>query len=230
MRLYDSAPSGNCYKVRLLLTQLGIAFERQEVDTRRRDGRDDLLGGKNPALRVPVLELDDGRHLAESNAILWYLAEGTQYVSDDPYERAKTLQWMFFEQYDHEPNVAVVRHRTMLGHLDDYPDSEQRRDRGYAALTAMEQQLDEVRLLRRRPVLDRGHRALRVHARGTRRRDRPGRVPGDQRLARPRGEPAGPHHDRRLGPCLRPSASPSFALLVAHQRYATRARTSRPAT
>ena len=142
MRLYDSAASGNCYKVRLLLTQLGIAFERQEVDTRRRDGRDDLLGGKNPALRVPVLELDDGRHLAESNAILWYLADGTQYLFDDPYERAKTLQWMFFEQYDHEPNVAVVRHRTMLGHLDDYPDSEQRRDRGYAALTAMEQQLD----------------------------------------------------------------------------------------
>jgi glutathione S-transferase len=142
MRLYDSAPSGNCYKVRLLLTQLGIAFERQEVDTRQRDGRDDVLGGKNPALRVPVLELDDGRHLAESNAILWYLAEDTQYVSDDPYERAKTLQWMFFEQYDHEPNVAVVRHRTMLGHLDDYPDSEQRRERGYAALTAMERQLD----------------------------------------------------------------------------------------
>ena len=142
MRLYDSPPSGNCYKVRLLLTQLGIAFERREVDTRQRDGRDDLLGGKNPALRVPVLELDDGRHLAESNAILWYLADGTPYLSGDPYERAKTLQWMFFEQYDHEPNVAVVRHRTMLGHLDDYPDSEQRRERGYAALTAMEQQLD----------------------------------------------------------------------------------------
>ena len=142
MLLYDSPPSGNCYKVRLLLTQLGIAFERQEVDTRQRGGRDDLLGGKNPALRVPVLELDDGRHLAESNAILWYLADGTPYVSGDPYERAKTLQWMFFEQYDHEPNVAVVRHRTMLGHLDDYPDSEQRRERGYAALTAMEQQLD----------------------------------------------------------------------------------------
>jgi glutathione S-transferase len=140
--LYDSPPSGNCYKVRLLLTQLGIAFERQEVDTRQRGGRDDLLGGKNPALRVPVLELDDGRHLAESNAILWYVADGTPYVSGDPYERAKTLQWMFFEQYDHEPNVAVVRHRTMLGHLDDYPDSEQRRDRGYAALAAMEQQLD----------------------------------------------------------------------------------------
>ena len=94
MRLYDSAPSGNCYKARLLLTQLGIPFERRAVDTRQRDGRGELLGGKNPALRVPVLELDDGRHLAESNAILWYLADGTQYLFDDPYERAKTLQWM----------------------------------------------------------------------------------------------------------------------------------------
>jgi glutathione S-transferase len=142
VRLYDSAPSGNCYKARLLLTQLGIPFERRAVDTRQREGRGELLGDKNPALRVPVLELDDGRHLAESNAILWYLARGTRYLSDDPFEQAKTLQWMFFEQYDHEPNVAVVRHRTMLGHLDDHPDSEQRRERGYAALGAMERHLD----------------------------------------------------------------------------------------
>jgi glutathione S-transferase len=140
--LYDSAPSGNCYKVRLLLTQLGIPFERRAVDTRQREGRSELLGDKNPALRVPVLELEDGRHLAESNAILWFLADGTGYLSDDAFDRAKTLQWMFFEQYDHEPNVAVVRHRTMLGHLADYPDSEQRRERGHAALAAMERQLD----------------------------------------------------------------------------------------
>jgi glutathione S-transferase len=140
--LYNSQPSGNCYKVRLLLAQVGIPFQTVEVDTSTKEGRGPLLGDKNPALRVPVLELDDGRHLAESNAILWYLADGTEYLSDDPFEQAKTLQWMFFEQYDHEPNVAVVRHRTMLGHLDDYPDSEQRRERGYAALTAMEQQLD----------------------------------------------------------------------------------------
>jgi glutathione S-transferase len=140
--LYDSAPSGNCYKARLLLSQLGIPFERRTVDTRRRDGRGEQLGDKNPALRVPVLELDDGRHIAESNAILWYLAEGTAYLSTDPFERAKTLQWMFFEQYEHEPNVAVVRHRATLGHLDDYPDSEQRRERGYGALAAMERHLD----------------------------------------------------------------------------------------
>jgi glutathione S-transferase len=136
--LYDSPPSGNCYKARLLLSQLGIPFDRVEVDTSTKAGRGPVLGGKNPALRVPVLELDDGRHLAESGAILWYLADGTQYLPDDAFERAQVLQWMFFEQYDHEPYIAVIRHRTMLGHLDDHADSDDRRDRGYKALDAME--------------------------------------------------------------------------------------------
>jgi glutathione S-transferase len=139
--LYNSQPSGNCYKARLLLSQLGIPFERVEVDTRTKDGRGPLLGGKNPALRVPVLELDDGRHLPESGAILWYLADGTQYVPDDRYERAQVLQWMFFEQYDHEPFIAVIRHRAMLGHIDDFADSDERRDRGHKALEAMNRHL-----------------------------------------------------------------------------------------
>jgi glutathione S-transferase len=143
MLLYNSQPSGNCYKVRLLLSQLEIPFERVEVDTRHKEGRAALLGDKNPALRVPVLELDDGSHLAESNAILWYLAEGSTHVPKDRFDRGQTLQWMFFEQYDHEPNIAVVRHRTLLGHLDDYPDTPQRRERGHAALGALEQQLAE---------------------------------------------------------------------------------------
>ena len=142
MLLYDSPPSGNCYKVRLLLSQLGIPFDRVEVDTRRREGREELLGDKNLALRVPVLELDDGRHLAESGAILWYLAEGTEFVPERKFERAQTLQWMFFEQYDHEPYIAVIRHRALLGDLDSYPDTEQRRERGNAALGAMEQHLE----------------------------------------------------------------------------------------
>ena len=141
MLLYDSPESGNCYKVRLLLSQLGTEFAREEVDTSRRDSREDVLGGLNPALRVPVLRLDDGRHIAESNAILWYLAEGTPFVPAERFDRAKTLQWMFFEQYDHEPYVAVVRHRALHGTLDDYPDSDDRRDRGYAALAAMEEHL-----------------------------------------------------------------------------------------
>jgi glutathione S-transferase len=142
LRLYDSAESGNCYKVRLLLSQLGLPFEREAVDTGRRDGREAQLGGKNPALRVPVLELEDGRHLAESNAILWYLAEGTPYVPSDRFERASALQWMFFEQYDHEPYVAVMRHRTLHGRVDAFPDSDERRTRGEAALAAMNAYLD----------------------------------------------------------------------------------------
>jgi glutathione S-transferase len=109
MLLYDSPPSGNCYKVRLLLAHLGIPYERRFVDVVDRSNRPEILGGLNPALRVPTLVLDDGRPLAESGAILWYFAEGTRFVPDDPYERAQVLQWMFFEQYDLEPSIAVVR-------------------------------------------------------------------------------------------------------------------------
>ncbi len=109
MRLYDSTVSGNCYKVRLLLAHLGLPYERVELDVVDRSNRPDVLGGLNPALRVPTLVLDDGRSLGESNAILWWLGEGTPYVPDDRFERAQVLQWQFFEQYDHEPNVAVAR-------------------------------------------------------------------------------------------------------------------------
>ncbi len=111
MILYDSAISGNCYKVRLLCAQLGIALERRELDVVDRSARPGILGGLNPALTVPTLILDDGRPLAESGAILWYLADGTDYLPADAYERAQVLQWMFFEQYKHEPKVAVVRFR-----------------------------------------------------------------------------------------------------------------------
>src|SRR6476620_11117538 len=109
MLLYDSPVSGNCFKVRLLLAHLGIPFERRTVDVTDRSNRPEILGGLNPALRVPTLVLDDGRALAESGAILWYFGEGTRFVPADPYERAQVLQWMFFEQYDHEPAIAVVR-------------------------------------------------------------------------------------------------------------------------
>jgi glutathione S-transferase len=109
MKLFDSGVSGNCYKVRLLLAQLGLAYERVELDVVDRSNRPDVLGGLNPSLRVPTLVLDDGRALGESNAILWWLADGTAYVPRDPFERAQVLQWQFFEQYDHEPNVAVAR-------------------------------------------------------------------------------------------------------------------------
>src|SRR6201984_3599132 len=116
-RLHDSASSGNAYKVRLLLTQLGIPFERIEFESDPRHTRTpEFLSTINATGRVPVLELDDGRCLPESNAILWYLAEGTPYLpgadghgADGRWQRAQVLQWMFFEQYSHEPNIATVR-------------------------------------------------------------------------------------------------------------------------
>jgi glutathione S-transferase len=139
MLLYNSQVSGNCYKVRLLLAHLGLAYEREEVDVIDRSNRAELLGGLNPALRVPTLVLDDGSALAESNAIIWYLAEGSQYVPEDRLERAKVLQWMFFEQYSHEPNIAVARFLVAVS--PEQPDEDElaaRHRGGYAALDAIE--------------------------------------------------------------------------------------------
>jgi glutathione S-transferase len=148
MLLYDSAVSGNCYKVRLLLTQLGIGFEREELDVVDRSNRGEVLGGLNPALRVPTLVLDDGRALAESNAILWYFGDGTPLLPTDGFERAQVLQWMFFEQYDHEPNIAVAR---FWSHVSPAPPAEglleQRLRGGYAALDAMSRHLSDRRFL-----------------------------------------------------------------------------------
>ncbi len=109
MILYNSDVSGNCYKVRLLLAHLGLDYEKRDVDVVDRSTRQDVLGGLSPSLRVPTLVLDDGRPLAESGAILWYFGEGTRFVPDDRYIRAQMLQWMFFEQYEHEPAIAVAR-------------------------------------------------------------------------------------------------------------------------
>ena len=142
MLLYNSRVSGNCYKVRLLLAHLGIAYERREVDVVDRSNRVELLGDLNPALRVPTLVLDDGRPLAESNAILFYFAEGTPYLPEERYERVQVLQWLFFEQYSHEPNIAVVRF--WVRYSDAPPadaEVETRRRAGYAALDAMERHL-----------------------------------------------------------------------------------------
>jgi glutathione S-transferase len=141
MRLYNSQRSGNCYKVRLLAAQLGIPLELIEVDVVDRAKPRDFLKGKNPALRVPTLELDDGTYLAESNAILWYLGEGTPHVPGDRTERARVLQWMFFEQYSHEPNIAVVR---FFAHFLKEFDEERlasKIEAGYAALDALEEHL-----------------------------------------------------------------------------------------
>ncbi|HEX3295014.1 MAG TPA: glutathione S-transferase family protein [Solirubrobacterales bacterium] len=142
MLLYNSQVSGNCYKVRLLLAHLGVEYERREVDVVDRSNRLELLGDLNPALRVPTLLLDDGRPLAESNAILFHLAEGTPYLPEDRYERGQVLQWLFFEQYSHEPNIAVVRF--WVAYSDAPPadaEVEARRRAGYTALDAMERHL-----------------------------------------------------------------------------------------
>ena len=143
MLLYDSPISGNCYKVRLLCAHLGLPLERQALDVVDRSNRPEVLGGLNPALRVPTLILDDGRPLAESGAILWYLGEGTRFVPADPYARAQVLQWMFFEQYDHEPAIAVVRFLVVFaGKADEQAELiAQRTKAGHRALAAMEQHL-----------------------------------------------------------------------------------------
>jgi glutathione S-transferase len=138
MLLYDNPASGNCYKVRLLLAQLGLEYERRELGVVDRSNRKAVLGDLNPGLRVPTLVLDDGRPLGESGAILWYLADGTELVAEDPYERAQVLQWMFFEQYSHEPYVAVPRFWLTKG-IDVDPETLAERQRvGYLAFDALE--------------------------------------------------------------------------------------------
>jgi glutathione S-transferase len=142
--LYNSAVSGNCYKVRLLLAHLGIPYEQQELDVRDRSNRDEVLGGLTPSLRIPTIVLDDGRAIGESGAILWFFGEGTRFVPDDPFERAQVLQWLFFEQYDAEPNLAVPRFWLVYsGRPEAMPDRlEEWHRSGNRALAAMERHLD----------------------------------------------------------------------------------------
>src|SRR5437762_1636540 len=114
------------------------------MDVVDRTNRAEVLGDLNPARRVPTLVLDDGRPLAESNAILWYFGEGTRFVPDDRYARAQVLQWMFFEQYEHEPAIAVARFlKTYSGRPELYEaQREELTKRGVRALGALEGQLD----------------------------------------------------------------------------------------
>jgi glutathione S-transferase len=114
-----------------------------------RSNREDVIGrAANPALRVPTIQLDDGRYLGESNAILWYFAEGTDLVPEDPYERAQVLQWMFFEQYDHEPNLAVARFWLhVLGGAPEGGSLEAKQEGSRKAIGAMEAHLADRRYL-----------------------------------------------------------------------------------
>ncbi len=143
MLLYDSPVSGNCYKVRWLLTRLGLAFERRELDVVDRSNRPNVLGGLNPALRVPTLVFDDGRVLAESGAILCHLAAGTDLLPAERFEYAQVLQWLFFEQYDVEPNIAVARFWKLAGVKRPAEEVEAKLAGGHRALRALEGHLAE---------------------------------------------------------------------------------------
>ena len=145
LELYDYLDSGNGYKIRLMLAHLGLAYRHHEVDIMRGQTRTPQFLAINPNGRIPVLRLDSGQYLTESDAILWYLAEGTDYLPTDRYARAQVLQWMFFEQYSHEPYVATPRF--IVRHLpaDDPRRAElpKRLANGRAALAIMEAHLRE---------------------------------------------------------------------------------------
>ena len=144
MTVYDFTGSGNGYKVWLLMQQLGMPYRRIERDILKGETRTPEFLKKNPNGRIPTLELEDGTFLFESGAICWYLAEGTKFAPANRLERAETLQWMFFEQYSHEPYIAVARFwRHFLPKLTplqeaNLPDIMKK---GYAALGVMEQHL-----------------------------------------------------------------------------------------
>ena len=141
MILYNSAVSGNCYKVRLLAAQLGLQLELHELDVVDRSDRPNVIGNLTPIMRVPVLVLDDGRPMFESNAIIDYIAEGTAYMPEDRYERQQVLAWQFFEQYEIEPNLAVARFYRIF---DLQPSEETRRQKqegGRKGLEALERGL-----------------------------------------------------------------------------------------
>ncbi len=145
MRLHDFLDSGNGYKVRLLLSQLRIPYEFVDVDILAGESRTPEFLGRNPNGRIPLLELDDGEALAESDAILFYLAEGTAFGPATRLERARVLQWMFFEQYSHEPFIAVARfwrkHPEAGAHAAEELAAKDKG--GYAALDVMERHLAE---------------------------------------------------------------------------------------
>jgi glutathione S-transferase len=144
LRLHDYPASGNCYKVRLLLAQLGREYERVPVDIFAGDTLSDDFGRLNPARETPVLEAEGADPLPQSNAILLYLAEGSDFVSDDPRERAQTLRWLFWEQSEVIPGVAGLRFRLMTGRLaPDSPGMQRRRAGGESVLALLEDHLGD---------------------------------------------------------------------------------------
>ncbi|MBT3436199.1 MAG: glutathione S-transferase family protein [Oceanospirillaceae bacterium] len=146
MKIYGDIQSGNCYKIKLLASLLDIEHEWVHVDILKDETHTTEFLGKNPNAKIPVLELNDGRCISESNAILNYLATGTKLLSSDPYQYSKIQQWQFFEQYSHEPFIAVARFiAKYLGLPDERKaDYESKQEGGYKALQVMEQQLQQT--------------------------------------------------------------------------------------
>jgi len=144
--VYGMSMSGNCYKLHLLLRQLGRDYRWIEVDSARGGTRTPGFLAKNPNGKVPIIELEDGRVLAESNAILCWLAEGSAFVPADPWQRAQALSWMFFEQYSHEPYIAVARFIRGWTPADSprRADLPRLRERGQQALEVMERHLQSA--------------------------------------------------------------------------------------
>jgi glutathione S-transferase len=140
LTLYDYLPSGNGYKVRLLLSQLGLPFKFVEKDIQKGETRTPAFLRMNPNGRIPLLQLEDGRYLAESGAILFYFAEGTPFFPEDRFMKADVLRWMFFEQYSHEPYVAVARAWVHVFGVTPERAArlQEKMDGGYAALGVME--------------------------------------------------------------------------------------------
>jgi glutathione S-transferase len=141
--VYGFSPSGNCHKVRLLLEQVGRDYRWIEINSAVGETRTPDFLAKNPNGRVPLIELEDGRILTESNAILHWLAEGTSFLPVDPWQKAQALSWMFFEQYSHEPYVAVARFICGWTPIDSprRADLPKLRERGHQALAVMENHL-----------------------------------------------------------------------------------------
>jgi glutathione S-transferase len=145
--LYDYPTSPNCMKVRILLGHLRLPHERVTVDMFRGEARTPVYLARNPDGRVPALELDDGTTIAESGAILLYLAEGSPYLPDHPVARARVHQWMFFEQNRVEPELAVARFLMITGRSRRLPRAvvDHRRERGRDALRALDRGLGDGR-------------------------------------------------------------------------------------
>ena len=144
MRLYDYVASANCYKARLLLAQLGREYERVPIDIFGGDTLTCEFADVNPARSTPVLETDDGRFIQESNAILWYLAEGTELLPEDPFDRAHVLKWLVLEQTDVMAGIGGLRFRLLTGRwAADEPAAVQRRVLGEDALAMLEAHLQD---------------------------------------------------------------------------------------